>query len=93
METTRLEVPTALLRAAELDTANLSKEAAQMIALELLREKKVSLCRAAELCVTPLAAFMDFVAKHGVSPLRNSFGDLEEESYSPASINSSQPSA
>jgi hypothetical protein len=42
METTRLEVPTALLKAAELDEANVSKGAAQMIALELLREKKVS---------------------------------------------------
>ncbi len=28
---------------------------------------------------TPLAAFMDFAAKHGVPPLRYSFEDLEEE--------------
>jgi len=40
---------------------------------------KVSLGRAAELCQTPLAAFMDFAAKHGVPPLRYSFEDLEEE--------------
>jgi len=50
-----------------------------MIAPELLREKKVSLSRAAELCLTPLEAFMDFIARHGVSPLRNSFEGLEEE--------------
>jgi predicted HTH domain antitoxin len=80
METTQVEVPTALLKAAELDIENLSKEATQMLALELLREKKVSLGRAAELCQIPLAAFMEFVAKHGVSPLRNSFEDLEAES-------------
>ncbi len=79
METTRVEVPTALLRAADLDTGDLSREATQMLALELLREKKITLGRAAELCQIPLAAFMDFVAKHGVSPLRNSFEDLEEE--------------
>ena len=40
---------------------------------------RVSLGRAAELCETPLAAFMDFVAKHGVPPLRYSFEDLDEE--------------
>ena len=79
METTQLEVPTALLKTAELDTGNLSKGASQMLALALLREKKISLGRAAELCQTPLAAFMDFVATHGVSPLRNSFEELDEE--------------
>ena len=50
-----------------------------MLALELYREDKVSLGRAAELCQTPVAAFMDFAAKHGVPPLRYSFEDLEEE--------------
>ena len=35
--------------------------------------------RAAELGQTPVAAFMDFSAKHGVPPLRYSFEDLEEE--------------
>ncbi len=50
-----------------------------MLALELYREDKVSLGRAAELCQTPLAVFMDFVAKHGVPPLRYSFEDLDEE--------------
>ncbi len=28
---------------------------------------------------TPVAAFMDFAAKHGVPPLRYSFEDLKEE--------------
>ena len=35
--------------------------------------------RAAELCQTPLAAFMDFSAKHGVPALRYNYEDLEEE--------------
>jgi predicted HTH domain antitoxin len=52
-----------------------------LLALELYREDKVSLGRAAELCQTPLAAFMDFAAKHGVPPLRYSFEDLEEERH------------
>jgi predicted HTH domain antitoxin len=55
------------------------EEAARLLALELYREDKVSLGRAAELSQTPVAAFMDFAAKHGVPPLRYSFEDLEEE--------------
>ncbi len=63
METTLVQLPTALLKAASFDTDNVSKEAAQLLALELFREERVSLGRAAELCETPLAAFIDFVAK------------------------------
>ena len=79
METVHIELPSALLKAANLEDTNLSQEAARLLALELYREDKVSLGRAAELCQTPLAAFLDFVAKHGVPPLRYSFEDLEEE--------------
>jgi predicted HTH domain antitoxin len=62
----RVELPSELLKAANLEERNLSQEAARLRALELYREDKVSLGRAAELCRTPLAAFMDFAAKHGV---------------------------
>jgi len=70
METVRIELPSALLRAANLDGGNLSQEAARLLALELFREEKVSLGRAAELCETAVADFVDFAAKHGVPPLR-----------------------
>ncbi len=79
METVDVKLPSALLRAADLEEGSLSEGAARLLALELYREDKVSLGRAAELCHTPLAAFMDFAAKHGVPPLRYSFEDLEEE--------------
>ena len=79
METLQIELPSALLKAAGLEENNLSQEAARLLALELYRESKVSLGRAAELCETPLAAFMDFVAEHGVPPLQYSIEDLEEE--------------
>jgi len=79
METVAVELPSALLKAANLEERNLSQEAARLLALELYREDKVSLARAAELCRTPLAAFMDFAAKHGVPPLRYSSEDVEEE--------------
>lgn len=79
METVDIKLPSELLRVANLEQRNLSQEAARLLALELYREDRVSLGRAAELCQTPLAAFMDFAAKHGVPPLRYSFEDLEEE--------------
>ena len=79
METVNVKLPSELLRVANLEQQNLSQEAARLLALELYREDKVSLGRAAELCQTPVAAFMDFAAKHGVPPLRYSFEDLEEE--------------
>ena len=79
METVDVKLPSELLRVANLEESNLSQEAARLLALELYREDKVSMGRAAELCQTPLAAFMDFAAKHGVPPLRYSFEDLKEE--------------
>jgi predicted HTH domain antitoxin len=82
METVDVKLPSALLRAANLEEGSLSEEAARLLALELYREDKVSLGRAAELCQTLLPAFMDFAAKHGVPPLRYSFEDLEEERQS-----------
>ena len=82
METVHVVLPSALLKAANLEDKNLSQEAARLLALELYREEKVSLGRAAELCQTPLAAFLDFVAKHGVPPLRYTVQDLEEERQS-----------
>ena len=74
-----MKLPSELLKAANLEEGSLSQEAARLLALELYREDKVSLGRAAELCQTPLAAFMDFAAKHGAPPLRYSFEDLEQE--------------
>jgi predicted HTH domain antitoxin len=68
METVDVKLPSALLWAANLEENSLSEEAARLLALELYRENKISLGRAAELCHTPLAAFMDFAAKHGAPP-------------------------
>jgi predicted HTH domain antitoxin len=68
-----------MLRVANLEESSLSQEAARLLALELYREDKISLGRVAELSQTPVAAFMEFAAKHGVPPLRYSFEDLEDE--------------
>jgi predicted HTH domain antitoxin len=79
MATVKIELPAELLEAANPNATDLSLEAARLLALELFREEKVSLGRAAELCRTPLAAFMDFVAAHEVSPIRYGLGELEED--------------
>jgi predicted HTH domain antitoxin len=79
MESVDIKLPSALLRAADLEEHNLSQEAARLLALELYREDKISLGRAAELCFTSLSEFMEFAAKHGVPPLRYTLEDLDEE--------------
>lgn len=78
METVLLKLPADLVKAA-LDSGDPSEEAAKLLALELFRENKVSLGRAAELCQTPLATFMDFAAQHEVSPLRYGEREIEED--------------
>jgi predicted HTH domain antitoxin len=51
----------------------------RLLALEMYRRNKISLGRAAEPCPTPLAALMDFAAKHGVPPSRYSDEELKPE--------------
>ena len=70
MKTVNVELPSALLKAANLEEANISQEAARLLALELVQGAPIR---------EPRATFMDFVAKHGVPPLRYSFEELEEE--------------
>jgi predicted HTH domain antitoxin len=77
MATVTVELPADL--AALFEPGQVSEEATRLLALELFREEKLSLGRASELCQTPLADFIDFVGRHGVSPLRPTFDDLEEE--------------
>ncbi len=79
MATVNVELPAELVSAAMLDRGNVSEEAAKIIALELFRESAVSLGRAAELCATPLAAFMDFAVAHGVPPLNYGVEELAED--------------
>jgi len=48
----------------------------------------MSLGRAAELYATPLAAFMDFAAAHGVPPLHHGIEQLEEDRRTLAKLRS-----
>ena len=78
MQTVRAEIPAELVVAAGLDAGSLSVEAARLLALELYREDKVSLGRAAELCHIPLEQFMEFAGRHNV-PLHYGADELEED--------------
>jgi predicted HTH domain antitoxin len=88
MDTVTLELPADLVSIAKLDQGNVSQEAAKLIALELFREGTVSIGRAAELCLTPLAAFMDFAAAHGVPPLNYGLDQLDEDRRTLAKLRS-----
>jgi predicted HTH domain antitoxin len=78
MQKVNVEIPAELVLAAGLDSNNLSAEAARLLALELYREDKVSLGRAAELCQMSVEQFMEFAARHNV-PLHYSADELEED--------------
>jgi len=81
MKIVKLELPSALLEAASFQAGDASRETARLLALKLYREDKVSLGRASEFCRTPLAAFTDFAAGHGVPPLRYTLEDLDEAGH------------
>jgi len=81
MASVNVELPADLVSAAKLDQGNVSQEAAKFIALELFREGTVSIGRAAELCVTPLAAFMDFAAAHGAPPVHYGMEQFEQDRH------------
>jgi predicted HTH domain antitoxin len=78
MQKVSVEIPSELVSAAGLDTSNLSAETARLLALELYREEKVSLGRAAELCQMPVEQFMEFAAQHNV-PLHYGMDELDED--------------
>lgn len=78
MQTVSVEIPEELVRAAGWSFENLSAEAVPLLALELYREDKISLGRAAELCQMAIERFMEFSARHNV-PLHYGNQDLEED--------------
>lgn len=78
MDMVRVEIPADLAQAAGLNSGDPSVEAARLLAVELYREDKVSLGRAAELCQMPINQFMEFAARHN-APLHYGAGELEED--------------
>jgi predicted HTH domain antitoxin len=79
MPAVNLQLPGDVVFEAKLNEGDVSREAAKIIAMELFRERKVSLGRASELCDAPLAALMDFVASHGVPRIDYDLDELEAD--------------
>lgn len=67
-----------IARLAGWNAENVSAEAARLLALELYREDKVSLGRAAELSQMPIEQFLEFAGRHNV-PLHYGAVELEED--------------
>jgi len=78
MDGVQVTVPVELLEAAGLNPADASREATMLLALELYRENKISLGRAAELSQTPVEAFMVFAGRHE-APMHYGLSDLGED--------------
>ena len=79
MRTAQIRLPVELIQAAGLQPSQAITCVARLLALEAFREGKITLGRAADLCGTPLAEFMDFAADRGVPPLSYTTEDLEED--------------
>ena len=78
MKTVQVQLSEDLVEAAQLDHSDPSADAARLLALELFREDKVSLGRAAELCQTPPEVFMEFASQRQV-PLHYGAAELDED--------------
>jgi predicted HTH domain antitoxin len=74
----QVTLPVELLEAAGVNPADASRDATMLLTLELYRERKISLGRAAELCQTPVEAFMVFAGRREVA-IQYSLSDLEED--------------
>jgi predicted HTH domain antitoxin len=64
MDGVQVTLPAELLEAAGANLADASREATLLLALELYREEKISMGRAAELCQIAIEGFMVFAGRH-----------------------------
>ncbi|MCX6902703.1 MAG: UPF0175 family protein [Verrucomicrobia bacterium] len=78
MSTVMVEIPEEALALAELEGQSNSERASRLVALELFREDRVSVGRAAELAGLGIEEFMEFSAHRRV-PLHYTADDLAED--------------
>jgi predicted HTH domain antitoxin len=78
MSTVTVQIPEEALTLAGLDDQPVSERARQLVALELFREGRASLGRAAELAGQSLEAFMEFSAQRQI-PLHYTAEVLEQD--------------
>ena len=78
MSTVTVQVPEEALALAGLEGQSDSERASRLVALELFREERVSLGRAAELAGMGVEEFMEFLA-HRQMPLHYTADDLADD--------------
>jgi predicted HTH domain antitoxin len=78
MKSVQVELSADLVEAAQLNRSNPSADAARLLALELFREDKISLGRAAELSETSVEAFLEFAGQRQ-APLHYGTVELEAD--------------
>jgi predicted HTH domain antitoxin len=78
MATVEIKISDELLKAARVPDGRRSEEVAKLLALELYRERAISLGRAAELGGVSVAEFMEFAGEREVD-LDFSAEDLEQD--------------
>jgi len=85
MNTVTVQIPQEALALAGLDNQPESERASLLVALELFREERVSLGRAAELAGLGVEEFMEFSA-HRQVPLHYTADDLAEDRNTAVSL-------
>lgn len=78
MSTVTVQIPEAALALAGFEDQSVSEQASRLVALELFREGRASLGRAAELAGMGVEDFMEFSARREV-PLHYTAADLVED--------------
>jgi predicted HTH domain antitoxin len=86
MATVEIKISDELLKAARVPEERRSEEVAKLLALELYRERAISLGRAAELAGVSIVEFMEFAGEREVH-LDLSVEDLEQDRRTLESLN------
>jgi predicted HTH domain antitoxin len=86
MATVEIKISDELLKAANVPEERRSEEVAKLLALELYRERAISLGRAAELAGVSIAEFMEFAGEREVE-LDFGLENLEQDRSSLESLN------
>jgi predicted HTH domain antitoxin len=86
MATVEIKISDELLKAAKVPEERRSEEVAKLLALELYRERAISLGRAAEFGGVSIAEFIDFAGEREVE-LDFSMEDLEQDRRTLESLN------
>ncbi len=87
MATVEIKISDELLKAAKVPAERRSEEVAKLLALELYRERAISLGRAAELGEVSIAEFMEFAGEREVE-LDFGAEDPQPDRLSPERLNS-----